>query len=276
MHELSIIKQNGGAYIDSREVADLLGKRHDHLLRDIRNYIGIITKRGLPKVGASDFFIESSYRNAQNKEMPCYLLSKMGCEMVANKLIGEKGILFTAAYVAKFNEMETAERAALEAELEALAAMPAPRLGEFNACARLIVRTLRDTGATAEQILKFLKGVYEPIGIVIADDDEIDGMPKMYTAKQIAKLLGIYSHNGVPHNQAVACILNENIFIDDCHKTMITQNYGDHISVSVRYDEYAIQAVMEWLREYGYPSEIYGFERTYHVWYQESFLTLAG
>jgi len=39
----------------------------------------------------------------------------MGCEMIAHKLIGEKGVLFTAAYVAKFNEMEIAER---EAEIK--------------------------------------------------------------------------------------------------------------------------------------------------------------
>ena len=70
MHELNIIKQNGGAYIDSREVAEAIGKRHDHLLRDIRNYIKIMADGGLPKNGESDFFVESSYINAQNKEMP--------------------------------------------------------------------------------------------------------------------------------------------------------------------------------------------------------------
>ena len=30
----------------------------------------------------------------------------MGCEMLANKLTGEKGILFTAKYVKRFNDME--------------------------------------------------------------------------------------------------------------------------------------------------------------------------
>ncbi|MHB9924604.1 hypothetical protein CF091_14060 [Clostridium botulinum] len=30
----------------------------------------------------------------------------MGCEMVANKLTGSKGVIFTAKYVEKFNEME--------------------------------------------------------------------------------------------------------------------------------------------------------------------------
>jgi len=36
MTDLTIIKQNGGCYIDSREVAELIGKRHDHLRSEIR------------------------------------------------------------------------------------------------------------------------------------------------------------------------------------------------------------------------------------------------
>lgn len=32
----------------------------------------------------------------------------MGCEFLANKFIGEKGIIFTARYVKKFHEMEQA------------------------------------------------------------------------------------------------------------------------------------------------------------------------
>lgn len=34
------------------------------------------------------------------------MLTKKGCEMVANKMTGEKGVLFTAAYVTAFNKME--------------------------------------------------------------------------------------------------------------------------------------------------------------------------
>ncbi|MDN9204386.1 phage antirepressor KilAC domain-containing protein, partial [Clostridioides difficile] len=33
-------------------------------------------------------------------------LTKKGCDMVANKMTGEKGIIFTAIYVTKFEEME--------------------------------------------------------------------------------------------------------------------------------------------------------------------------
>jgi hypothetical protein len=44
-------------------------------------------------------------------------------------------------------------------------------------------------------------------------------------------------------------------------------DYGDHIGISVRYDEYAAHSVKNWLVEYGLPSEVYGFERTYKIRY---------
>jgi len=266
MQELTIIKQNGSAYIDSREVAEVIGKVHKNLLRDIAGYIDHMMKINGLKIEPVDFFLESAYTDSKGETRPCYLLSKMGCELVANKLTGERGVLFTAAYVTKFNTMEATERAALEAEVEALSATPAPRLGEFNACARIIVRALRDMGATAEQILQFLKGIYEPLGISVAEDGAFDDIPQMYTAKQIAKKLGIYSLNGKPHYQAVACILNENIFVGD-HKRVDTQEYGGLVGICVRYDEFALQSVADWLYEYGYPDEVYGFERTYHIVY---------
>jgi len=265
MHELTIIKRNGGNYIDSREVADVIGKQHGHLMRDIAGYVKTMQRINQSNFGVVDFFVESSYLDAKGETRPCYLISKMGCELVANKLIGEKGILFTVAYVTRFNELEAAERA----ELEAAAAAPAPRLGEFNACARLIVRCLRDMGASPEQILRFLTGVYEPLGISVLADDEIMDAPRMYTAKQIAQMLGIYSQSGNPHYQAVACILNENIFISDDHKIVETEDYGSHVGICVRYDDYALHSVKNWLSDYDYPNEIYGFGRTYRVLYKE-------
>jgi Rha family phage regulatory protein len=265
MTELTIIKKDSGAYIDSREVADLIGKQHKNLLRDIGTYIAYMENSIKLNFELNDFFIESSYVDSIGRTLPCYLLSKMGCEMLANKLTGEKGVLFTAAYVAKFNEMETAERA----EQENLGAMPAPRLGEYNACARIVVRALRNIGATAEQIVMFLKGVYEPLGIIVTIEAEIEAEPQMYTARQIAEMFGVYSLTGNPHAQAVSCILNENLFIGDSHKSVVSMNYGDHIGVSVRYDEYAARSVKEWLVEYGLPSEVYGFERTYTIRYAQ-------
>ncbi|EML4474797.1 TPA: Rha family transcriptional regulator [Clostridioides difficile] len=104
MNDLTIINQNNQFLVESREVAELIEKKHDNLLRDIRGYKKILEDSSNLK--SQDFFIESTYINTQNKIQPCYLLTKKGCDMVANKMTGEKGIIFTAIYVTKFEEME--------------------------------------------------------------------------------------------------------------------------------------------------------------------------
>lgn len=98
--------------IDSREVAEMINRPHNDLLKDIRRFIAFL---GEGDFSQSSFFIESTYKNQQNKMQPCYLLTKMGCEMVANKMTGQKGVLFTAAYVQKFNEMEMNQQSAQQA-----------------------------------------------------------------------------------------------------------------------------------------------------------------
>lgn len=109
MNELQVFNFNQVDVVDSREVAKLVEKRHNDLLRDIRGYIEIMDKSGERKIAHSDFFIPSTYKSEQNKDMPCYLLTKKGCDMVANKMTGEKGVLFTAAYVTAFEKMREKE-----------------------------------------------------------------------------------------------------------------------------------------------------------------------
>jgi len=108
MNELTLIEHQGIFAVDSREVAEMVDKRHDHLLRDINGYIEVIEKSNVPNLGVVDFFIPSTYGDSKGETRPCYLLTRKGCDMVANKMIGEKGVLFTAVYVTKFEQMEKA------------------------------------------------------------------------------------------------------------------------------------------------------------------------
>ncbi|HBK68401.1 MAG TPA: hypothetical protein DDZ91_07150, partial [Firmicutes bacterium] len=103
MNELTVIERNGQFVVDSREVAGMVDRNHKELLRDIRNYEDILTGA---KLRSLDFFISDTYRDAKNESRPCYLITRKGCDMVANKMTGEKGVLFTAAYVTRFEEME--------------------------------------------------------------------------------------------------------------------------------------------------------------------------
>lgn len=97
--------------IPSYEVAEMMEKKHFEVLRMIEGYekpkvIGIIPVLANSRITVSDYFAESTYKDASGKTNKCYECTKMGCELLANKLTGEKGILFTARYVNKFNKME--------------------------------------------------------------------------------------------------------------------------------------------------------------------------
>ena len=103
MTEFQLTNYDGEFYADSREVAEKIERPHNELLKSIRTYIGYLGEGEIPQ---SEYFVEATYRNEQNKELPCYLITKKGCDMIANKLTGKKGVLFTAAYVSAFEKMK--------------------------------------------------------------------------------------------------------------------------------------------------------------------------
>ena len=103
--------------IPSYEVAEMMNKQHWEVLRMLEGYepskgsksrrvVGIIPTLTNNNVVVSDYFIENTYKDASGKQNKYYECSKLGCDMLANKMSGEKGILFTAKYVKKFNAME--------------------------------------------------------------------------------------------------------------------------------------------------------------------------
>ena len=97
--------------VTSLEVAEMIGVPHWQILRRLngtrktRGVIQILTDN---KIVVSDYFTESTYQDTSGKENKCYNITKLGCEFLANKFTGEKGILFTARYVKRFHEMEQA------------------------------------------------------------------------------------------------------------------------------------------------------------------------
>ena len=111
MNKLELNKKET-IYLDSREVAEMLGKTHNSVMKDINGSkdgktIGIIPTLEKSNFDFSKYFIKSSYKvEGNNKTYDCYLITKMGCEVLGNKQQGTKGILFTAKYVERFNAME--------------------------------------------------------------------------------------------------------------------------------------------------------------------------
>ena len=112
MNELMINKRV--ETIESIEVAKMMDKEHKEIMWMIdgnkkRGIVGIKPTIELSAdLHLSDYFIENTYKDSMNRNKRCYSVTKMGCELLANKLTGEKGILFSARYVKRFNEMQSA------------------------------------------------------------------------------------------------------------------------------------------------------------------------
>ena len=100
---LQIIKSEPIPMIDSRDVSEMIDRPHNDLIKSIRTYLDYLAQGNFP---LSDFFLPDTYKDSTGRTLPCYLLTRKGCDMVANKMTGEKGVLFTATYVTKFEEME--------------------------------------------------------------------------------------------------------------------------------------------------------------------------
>ena len=90
--------------ISSREVAEMMEiKRHSHMLEKIDRLNQILLNQN---IGSANYWIESSYKDASGKSNRQYLVTKKGCELIAHKTEGEKGVLFTVKYMDRFEQME--------------------------------------------------------------------------------------------------------------------------------------------------------------------------
>lgn len=92
--------------LDNTPHKDILKKLEGRTGKDgkhIKGYIEILNEHQMSPV---DFFQKSTYKDAKGEERPCYKVTKKGCEFLANKFTGEKGVVFTARYINRFHEMQ--------------------------------------------------------------------------------------------------------------------------------------------------------------------------
>lgn len=87
------------AKVNSVMVAKMFEKRHDDVLRSIRN-LDCSEEFRLRN------FAESSYRNEQGKKQPCFNMTRDGFVFLAMGYRGKKAAQFKEAYIKRFNQME--------------------------------------------------------------------------------------------------------------------------------------------------------------------------
>lgn len=119
MNDLQIITFDGMEVVDSRDIAVMVERDHNELLKSIRVYLKYLAEGEVPH---GDFFLESTYIDGNNQERPNFLITKKGCDLIANKMIGKKGVLFTAAYVNAFERMRKQTTPAVMSPAQLIAA----------------------------------------------------------------------------------------------------------------------------------------------------------
>jgi Rha family phage regulatory protein len=99
LNQLVFVDENQ-AVTTSLIVAEVFGKGHDKVLRDIREMECSMEFRFAN-------FGESTYLNSQNKEMPMYLMNQKGFTLLAMGYTGKEAMKYKEAYIDEFERMET-------------------------------------------------------------------------------------------------------------------------------------------------------------------------
>ena len=97
--EVKRIDKQEKTVVSSLDVANTFGKRHDNVLKDIR------------ELGCSEEFRllnfeESKYLNEQKHKQPMYYLTRDGFTLLVMGYTGETAMKFKEAYIKQFNAME--------------------------------------------------------------------------------------------------------------------------------------------------------------------------
>lgn len=102
---------NNQMTLTSMEVAEMLEMAHGKLLRMIegdKTHKGILTYFNDAQMGSVEYFTKSTYVDTKGESRSCYQITKKGCELLAHKLTGTKGTIFSVKYIERFHEMEAA------------------------------------------------------------------------------------------------------------------------------------------------------------------------
>ena len=83
--------RNGTAYASSRDIAAFFGRRHDHVLRDIKALIA-----GAPSIASN--FGAVDYQDAKGELRPAYEMTRDGFILLAMGFTGKTALAFKVRY----------------------------------------------------------------------------------------------------------------------------------------------------------------------------------
>lgn len=123
--------------------------------------------------------------------MPCYNVTKKGCEFIAHKLTGIKGTEFTAKYINRFHDMEDTIRTGIPQKKSSEDRF---RIMEMNARSRMAQTYMKL--AQVDTLSNTYKNVLVSKASEVLAGERIIPLPevqqrKAYSAKEIGDMFGI-------------------------------------------------------------------------------------
>lgn len=110
---------DGHTFTTSLKIAEHFQKRHDDVLRAIRN---VIKQCKSPEQlrNFAELYIDYTVQNGAKRKRPIFKLTRDGFMFVANSFTGEEAFQWRWDFINAFNQMEAALKSKLEREANAL------------------------------------------------------------------------------------------------------------------------------------------------------------
>lgn len=103
MNEIVYRGESNQPLTNSKLVAEVFGKEHRNVVRDIKNLI----EGGVLKNEQTPMFEETTYINEQNKQSyPMFIMNQDGFTLLAMGFNGKKAMEFKLKYIEAFNAMK--------------------------------------------------------------------------------------------------------------------------------------------------------------------------
>ena len=220
---LPALTQDGSATMSSLDIAEITGKNHKDVMRDIREV--------LSQAEIDERRFALTYRDSSNRDQPCFNLPRRECDLV----VSGYSVKYRLAIIDRWHHLEAAQAFAIPTHSEAL---------------RLAADAIDKANLLALEVAD-LKPKAEFRDAVIASDD----VTQLAVACQVLEFpfgrntlfqrlrnKGVLISGGERHNLPKQRYIEQGLF------TVKESSYLDEDrQVHVRFTTYATQKGMEWL-----------------------------
>lgn len=158
-------------------VAEKFGKRHDDLMKKIKNLVDTCPQK------CGHLFVESNYVDIQCKDRPMYIMNRDGFTLLAMGFTGQKALQFKLDYIDAFNKMEQTIRNTRSLPSSVDTSMLKQLVEATQTMAAQISRMQEELNRQRDMLL------LPPANVIVEEPRISPRQRKYYTVKQMAKEL---------------------------------------------------------------------------------------